>query len=355
MRLILKKLTYMLIGLTYDLRDEYLKMGFSDIETAEFDREDTISSIETALSELGYFTDRIGHIKNLVSRLYRGDRWDLVFNISEGMFGEGREAQVPALLDAYRIPYVFSGPLVMALTLNKALTKVVVKDAGVATPEHFVVYKKSDIAKVNLPFPLFVKPVAEGTGKGIDPDSVISGRQQLEYKCGELLERYQQPVLVETYLSGREFTAGIVGTGEKARCIGVIEIILKENAEQGVYSYVNKEECEERIIYSLTDQDAVEACSELALKAWKCLRAEDGGRVDIRFDHLGNPHFLEINPLAGMHPEHSDLPILAGLHGIPYLRLMQMIMDSAVRKVKHAAHERFTPDDQFDLQGIVPG
>lgn len=329
----------MIIGLTYDLRDEYLQMGFSEDETAEFDREDTISSIENTLAELGYQTDRIGHIKNLVSRLNQGDRWDLVFNIAEGMYGAGREAQVPALLDAYRIPYVFSGPLVLALTLDKALTKIVVKDAGVATPDHAVVHNRADIQKVKLPYPLFVKPLAEGTGKGIDPDSVIFNPEQLEKKCTELLDKYLQPVLVETYLSGREFTAGIVGTGEEARCIGVIEIILKDNAEKGVYSYVNKEECEERIIYSLCDQDAVDVCSALALQAWKCLQAEDGGRVDIRFDHKGNPHFLEINPLAGMHPEHSDLPILAGLYGIPYLELMRMIMDSAVRKIKYAIYE----------------
>jgi D-alanine-D-alanine ligase len=328
----------MIIGLTYDLRDEYLKMGFSEDETAEFDREDTISSIENTLAELGYRTDRIGHIKNLVGRLNQGDRWDLVFNIAEGLYGSGREAQVPALLDAYRIPYVFSGPLVLALTLDKALTKIVVKAAGVATPGHTVVYEKSDIGKVKLPYPLFVKPLAEGTGKGIDAESVITGPVQLEKRCLELLDRYHQPVLVETYLNGREFTAGIVGTGREARCIGVIEVILKDNAEKGVYSYINKEECEERIIYSLTDQAAVDACSALALQAWKCLRAEDGGRVDIRFDHRGKPHFLEINPLAGMHPEHSDLPILAGLYGIPYRELMQMIMDSAVKKVKHALY-----------------
>ena len=109
----------MLIGLTYDLRDEYLQMGFTEDETAEFDREDTISSIENTL----------------VSRLNQGDRWDLVFNIAEGMYGAGREAQVPALLDAYKIPYVFSGPLLLALTLDKALTKIIVRDAGVTTPD----------------------------------------------------------------------------------------------------------------------------------------------------------------------------------------------------------------------------
>ena len=328
----------MIVGLTYDLRDEYLKMGFSEEETAEFDREDTIQSIENTLAELGYQTDRIGHIQNLVNRLARTDRWDLVFNIAEGLYGYGREAQVPALLDAYRIPYVFSGPLILALTLDKAMTKVIVKDAGIATPEHAVVYKEEDARNIHLSYPLFAKPLAEGTGKGINPDSVILDQNQLIRVCRYLLDRYQQPVLIETYLSGREFTAGIVGTGDQAKCIGVIEILLKDNAEQNVYSYVNKEECEERIIYSLTDQEAVESCTALALKAWKILRAEDGGRVDIRFDSRGIPHFLEINPLAGMHPLHSDLPILAGLYGISYPELIKMIMDSAIQKVKSPMH-----------------
>ena len=335
------------IGLTYDLRDEYLAMGFTEEETAEFDREGTIVAIETTLESLGYRTDRIGHIWNLVRRLERGDRWDMVFNIAEGLYGAGREAQVPALLDAYRIPYVFSGPLILALTLDKAMTKVIVKDAGIATPEHRVVYHPRDIAKIDLPCPLFVKPLAEGTGKGIDPRSVIRDQEQLYEVCRLLLSRYNQPVLVETHLGGREFTAGIVGTGDRARCVGVIEIILKDNAEEGVYSYVNKEECEERIIYSLTDPAAVEVCADMALKVWKTLRCEDAGRVDIRFDEDGKAYFLEVNPLAGLHPEHSDLPILAKLHGTGYRELMKMIMDSAVLKLKQTVHETGTPVDQY--------
>lgn len=339
----------MLIGLTYDLRDEYLRMGYSEEDTAEFDREDTVISIENVLASLGYQTDRIGHIMNLVQRLSKGDRWDMVFNIAEGLYGSGREAQVPALLDAYLIPYVFSGPLVLAVTLDKAMTKVIMKDAGVATPEHTVVYSADDIRQINLPLPLFAKPLAEGTGKGINPDSVITSYEQLDRICRNLLVQYRQPVLVEKYLSGREFTAGIVGTGDKARCIGVMEIILKDNAEKGVYSYVNKEECEERIIYTLTDQEAVDACSALALKAWKAIHAEDAGRVDIRFDEHGKAHFLEVNPLAGIHPEHSDLPILAGLNGIPYLSLMKMIMDSAMEKISNRNHVRNTAADKSNV------
>jgi D-alanine-D-alanine ligase len=332
----------MIVGLTYDLRDEYLKMGYGEEETGEFDRLDTIESIEKTLHKLGYETNRIGHIKNLVHRLCKGDRWDLVFNIAEGMYGSGREAQVPALLDAYQIPYVFSGPLVLAVTLDKAWTKEIVRNAGVPTPDYFVVEKPADIKKINLPFPLFAKPLAEGTGKGINSSSVIKDKTHLEKLCLQLMEKFKQPVIVERYLSGREFTAGIVGTGDQARCIGVMEIILKENAEENVYSYVNKEECEERIIYSLTDPAAVEACSSLALKVWKAIRGEDGGRVDIRFDDKGIANFLEVNPLAGIHPEHSDLPILSKLNGIAYDKLMKMIMDSAVKKVRQIKNEKST-------------
>jgi D-alanine-D-alanine ligase len=124
----------MRVGLTYDLRDAYLQAGYSEIETAELDRIDTIDSIEKALCNLGYVVERIGHLKQLAARLVAGDRWDLVFNICEGMHGIGREAQVPALLDAYQIPYVFSDTMVCALTLHKGMTKDVVRAAGVATP-----------------------------------------------------------------------------------------------------------------------------------------------------------------------------------------------------------------------------
>lgn len=333
----------MIIGITYDLRDEYLQMGYTEEETGEFDRVDTIEAIETTLHSLGYETNRIGHVRNLVSRLSHGDRWDLVFNIAEGLFGSGREAQVPALLDAYQIPYVFSGPLVLALTLDKAWTKVIVREAGVPTPDFSIVEKPEDIQKIDLPFPLFAKPLAEGTGLGINSDSVIHDPAHLEKRCNYLLKKYHQPVLVERFLNGREFTAGIVGTGDDARCIGVIEIILKPNAEENVYSFVNKEECEERVIYALTDAAAVKVCTPLAMKAWRAVRGEDAGRVDIRFDDKGKPHFLEINPLSGIHPEHSDLPILAKLHGIEYRELMEMIMNSAVQKVRSNRYEKSFP------------
>lgn len=320
-------------GLTYDLRSDYLRMGYSEEETAEFDRDDTIDAIESTLRSLGYETDRIGNIKELAGRLVKGDRWDIVFNICEGMFGAGREAQVPALLDAWQIPYVFSDPLVLSLTLNKALTKMVVRDAGLATPDFSVVNRVEDIAAIDLRFPLFAKPLAEGTGKGIDARSVINTKEELQKVCTDLLIRYNQPVLVERFLSGREFTVGIVGTGADSRITGVMEIFLKSEAEANVYSYVNKEECEELVEYKLATDSVADECARLAISVWKLLNCQDGGRIDIRCDENGIPGFIEINPLAGIHPEHSDLPILSALNGISYRELIEMIMQSAIKKI----------------------
>src|SRR5512136_3438123 len=135
----------MKVGITYDLRDDYLKEGYNYEETAEFDRVDTIEGIEEALTALGYTADRIGNVKQLVTRLAAGDRWDLVFNIAEGMYGIGREAVVPALLDAYRIPYTFSDPLVLALTLHKGITKQIVRALGLPTADFAVVSRPEDI------------------------------------------------------------------------------------------------------------------------------------------------------------------------------------------------------------------
>lgn len=323
----------MIIGLTYDLRQEYLDAGYSEEQTAEFDRADTIDAIEQALIAMGHETRRIGNVKSLVKRLADGERWDMVFNICEGMFGLGREAQVPALLDAYEIPYTFSGPLVLALSLDKALTKRVLRTMGVATPDFAVVTIPEDIAAVDLPFPLFAKPLAEGTGLGIDAKSKIDSPKQLAAVCRELLEKFKQPVLVETYLPGREFTIGIVGSGNAAEAVGVMEVFLRPEAEANAYSYVNKEKCEELVQYAIAPEDAAGPCRDLALRAWRGLGCLDGGRIDVKIDRNGVVNFIEVNPLAGLHPEHSDLPIICTLVGIPYQTLMERIIASASARI----------------------
>jgi D-alanine-D-alanine ligase len=333
------------VGLTYDLRAEYLAAGYGEQETAEFDRPDTVEAIEGTLRELGYQTDRIGHVRQLVTRLARGDRWDIVFNIAEGLHGVAREAQVPAILEAYDIPCTFSDPLVLALSLHKALTKRVLRDLGVRTTDFSLVESLTDVDRVDLPFPLFVKPVAEGTAKGIDGDSKVTSRDELARVCGRLLTTYRQPALVETYLPGREFTVGITGTGDQAVAIGTLEVVLLPQAQPHSYTYVNKEQCEELCQFPLAPPDWAAPAEELALAAWRGLGCRDAGRVDLRADTRGQLHVMELNPLPGLHPVHSDLPILCNAAGLPYRELIRRIMDSACQRL---------PETEKGVRNLLP-
>jgi D-alanine-D-alanine ligase and related ATP-grasp enzymes len=322
----------LIIGITYDLRDDYLKEGYGLEETAEFDLPDTIEAIEKVILDNGFQADRIGNVKALTRRLTADNRWDLVFNIAEGMYGFGREAQIPALLDAYNIPYTFSDPLGHTLSLHKGITKHVLRDLGIPTPDFAVINSDAEIDTVNLPFPLFAKPVAEGTSKGITALSKITNREELHRVCKYILKTFKQPALIETYLPGREFTVGILGTGKDAKVLGVIEVILKPTAEKNAYSYENKEHYENLVQYLLVDDDEAKKAREIALKAWRYLDLKDAGRVDLRSDAHGATHFIEVNSLAGLNPKRSDLPILCNLLGMSYHLLISSIIESALRR-----------------------
>jgi D-alanine-D-alanine ligase len=320
------------IGLTYDLRSEYIAMGYSEDETAEFDREETILAIETTLQSLGFKTDRIGHAGQLMKRLSQGNSWDLVFNIVEGLYGFGREALVPALLDAHRIPYTFSDPMVLALTLHKAMTKRVIRDLGIPTPDFVLVETEDDIEQVHLPFPIFAKPVSEGTGKGISSASKTDNQTELSVVCRQLLAQFRQPVLLEKFLPGREFTVGIFKTGKEAKAIGIMEIFLKSEKDSVAYSLNNKEHYERFVEYRLVNDPTAEKAGEIALAAWRGLGCRDAGRVDLRVDDQGIPNFIEVNPLAGIRPVHSDLCILCDFVGISYTEMIKTIIDSAMAR-----------------------
>lgn len=323
----------MKIGLTYDLRQDYLDMGYGEEETAEFDKESTIEGIERALKILGYQTERVGHVKKLVELLAQGKKWDIVFNIAEGLYGIAREAQIPALLDAYQIPYVFSDAFTLAVTLDKGLTKTIIRDHGIPTADFFVLNSLDEVEKVNLPYPLFAKPIAEGTGKGITANSKISDKEELKEVCKDRLEKFKQPVLIETFLPGDEFTVGITGTGDEAKVVAVMEIILESNAEAEVYSYDNKENYEDRVSYRLATGETAAKCEKVALDAWRALKCRDGGRVDVRMDSNGIVNFIEVNPLAGLNYLTSDLPIMCGLKGKDFNDLIKDIMDSAIKRL----------------------
>ncbi|HIJ85977.1 MAG TPA: D-alanine--D-alanine ligase [Magnetococcales bacterium] len=318
----------MRVGFVYDLRDDYLREGFSAEEVVEFDTGDTLDHIEGALGRLGCEVERVGRGQQLARRLAQGKRWDLVLSIAEGMHGRSREAQVPAVLEMFGQPYLFSDPLTMALTLDKAMAKRVIHAAGIPTARWRVVSRPEEIENIDLPLPLFVKPLWEGTGKGCDLQSLVRDKAVLPGVIVAKLERFRQPVLVETFLSGREFTVGLIGNAPDIQPLGVMEICLNDQADAEVYTMTNKELSEARVEYRLVTDSLGERIVQLGREAFVALGCRDVARLDFRCDAAGNPHFLEANPLPGLHKTHSDLPIIAGLAGVGYDDLMGMILQA---------------------------
>jgi D-alanine-D-alanine ligase len=174
--------------------------------------------------------------------------------------------------------------------------------------------------------------VAEGTGKGISAASKIHDAGELRSVCRDLLARFKQAVLVETFLPGREFTVGVTGTGRESVALGVMEVLLRPAAEADAYSYHNKEYYESLVDYRLVTGLLADEVSKVALAAWRALGCRDGGRLDLRLDGGGTPHFIEVNPLAGLNPQRSDLAILCRLVGIGYGELIGRILAAAMER-----------------------
>jgi D-alanine-D-alanine ligase len=320
------------IALCYDLKSDYLAAGFAPEEVMELDEEETIAALEGALRQLGHHPERVGRGVELARRLAAGERWDLVFNFAEGVSGRSREAQVPAVCEMFDQPYTFSDPLTCAVTLDKSLAKRVVRDHGLPTAPFALVDGPEEAAAVDLPPPLFVKPVAEGSSKGVTRRSHARTREELVEICAELIAAFRQPVLVESFLPGREMTVGIVGNGRDARVLGVMEVAFRSGADPA-YTAHNKKEYATWIDYSLLDGEPLaQEARRLALADYEALGCRDLARVDIRCDAAGEPQFLEINPLPGLHPTYSDLPILADRAGITYADLLGQVVEASARR-----------------------
>ncbi len=319
----------MRVGFVYDAKEDYEALGVGAEETAEFDSAATIGGIEAALRRAGCEVVRVGRGQELARRLATGERFDLVFSIAEGLKGRSREAQVPALCELFDQPYAFSDPLTMAATLDKAVAKRLVRDAGVPTAAFAVLERASDARTAELRFPAFVKPLAEGTGKGCAGRSRVCNLGELEVEAGRLIAAFAQPVIVETYLPGREFTVGVLGTGAAAEIIAVMELIVGKAHEGGVYGFANKQSFGPHLDLQLADDAEARRAGELALAAYRALGCRDVGRVDLRSDAAGEPQFLEVNPIPGLTPGFSDLPMLTEMAGRSYDQLIRRILEEA--------------------------
>jgi len=321
------------IGLCYDSKEEYLAAGHSKLEVAEFDDEGVIAGLEENLTGLGHRVERVGRGRALAARFLAGKRWDLVFNVAEGLRGRARESQVPALCELFDQPYTFSDPVTCGLTLDKSLAKRIVRDAGLPTPGFIVVRSLTDIEFGLNGSPMFVKPLAEGSSKGVGAYSIVNNRKQLLKTCTRLLPDFPDGLLVEELLPGREVTVGIVGNAPRARVVAVMEVVWTERSEVDAYTQLNKDEYLDRMEYRLVvDEPLADEAARLAMDVVEVLGCRDAARVDLRCDAAGRLQFLEVNPLPGLHPVRSDLPIMARLAGISYDEILGGIVDAAKQR-----------------------
>ncbi len=318
------------LGLVYDCKEDHLESGAAPHEVMEFDSRETIDALAASLAALGHRVERVGRGLDLARRLAAGERWDLVFNIAEGSAGRSREAQVPALCELFAQPYTFSDPLTCALTLDKPLAKRVVRDCGLPTAPFAVIEDAAGIAGVDLAPPLFVKPAAEGSSKGISARSKVDSHAALAAAAAELLATFRQPLLVEPFLPGRELTVGVIGNGGAARTLAVMEVVFVAGDDREAYTALNKGDFEARVAYRLLDGEPLGVrAREVALGAYHALGCRDAARIDLRCDAAGEPQFLEANPLPGLNPHSGDLPIMSRLAGLSHADLLGRIVDAA--------------------------
>ncbi|MBM4308919.1 MAG: ATP-grasp domain-containing protein, partial [Deltaproteobacteria bacterium] len=246
-----------------------------------------------------------------------------------------RESHIPALLEFLNIPYTGSDPLTLALTLDKSMAKKVVQSEAIPTPGFKKVERMEDLNGLNLRYPLFVKLCYEGSSKGVRLDSKISNPATLGERVKWLLETYGTPVLVEEFVSGPEFTVGVLGNSDPI-VLGVMQIEIKGSSpDEAIYSLEVKREWEEKVCYHCPPPipgDLLKRIEEVALRAYRALDCRDVSRVDIRVGRDGVPYFLEVNPLPGLSPVYGDLPIMARRMGWEYSRLIRTIFHHALER-----------------------
>lgn len=300
----------------------------------ELDSEKTIAAMADALAAGGHQVRLIEADDHAPARL-AATRPDIVFNVAEGLRGESRESYIPAVCDALGLPYTGSGVLTLAVALDKAMAKRVFAFEGVRTAPFVVIQPGQEICAGDLRYPLFAKPLREGSSMGISERSRASTPEELREQVLAIHRGYRQPALVEEFLTGREFTVGILGN-QDVEFFPVMEINYQA-APQGhnIYSRHFKAEWSSWDYYHcpapVSDIERYRL-QETALAAYRAVGCRDLGRVDIRYDRDGLPCVMEINPIPGLSPGFSDYPRMAGLAGYTYPDLVQAILAEAVKR-----------------------
>lgn len=328
--------------------------GMSPDQWDDLDSEKTIASITKALEARGHSVTYLEGDGTLYNNLLKV-KPDICFNICEGHFGDAREAQVPAILEMLRIPYTGSKVLTLALSLDKPMTKRVLAYHKLPTPPFQTFERINEALDPDMVFPLFVKPSREGTGMGVSAESIVHNEEQLRTQLKRLFERYDQPVLAEHYIDGREVTVGVVGNlispvawrlpeNEEAPRISrgltffpPLEVDLSRypQEEAGIYTNRIKVDLVDDFYYlcpAPLEPEMVEELNWLTAATFRVTGCLDVARVDFRLDAHDNnkPYILEINPLPGLNEGYSDLCIEANAAGWSYEQLVNTILEEAL-------------------------
>jgi D-alanine-D-alanine ligase len=319
---------------------------------SEFDSEKTILAIASVLKENGHQVSLVEAAGNLFS-FFKENEVDFVFNIAEGTNGGSRESQVPAILDFLGIPYTGSSGLTLALALDKAMAKKIFRYESIPTPNFQLFVRGDEELNPSLKFPLIVKPNHEGSAKGILASNVVWENGRLYEEVRKIHSRYNQEVLVEEFIEGRELTVGIFGNGNP-QVLPILEIDFSNCKESGEYFYswrVKEFQGDEALHLNPTfhcpaklDNELTQRVQDVALKAHKALGCLDISRTDIRLDPKeGIPYVLEVNPLPGLDPDESNFTFIAKCAGISFKDLINTILENAIRRYQDESIGEMSP------------
>jgi len=330
----------MRIGLAYDLKDD-IEAGRDIPEDAleEYDSIKVVRSIARSLRALGHRTVYLGGGRKFLENVLKS-RVDFVFNIAEGRGSlRSREAQVPAVLEMLNIPYSGSDPLTLAITLDKPLAKQIVISAGVPTPPWIKISSSVELKAIrasDIPLPAFVKPAFEGSSKGIRLTSRVNKAGKARSTAKALMDKYEQPVLMEKYIEGEEVTVGITGNSPPS-IVGIMRVVPRKKFKTFVYSLEVKRDWRNLVDYECParlERSTLKRISDFSIKAYKALGCRDFARVDFRVAPDGTPYFLEVNPLPGLNPDSGDLPIMSYKMGWDYQRLIRTVFEAAMARYR---------------------
>lgn len=331
-----KKPHVLRVGLAYNLKRIVAKSEGDDDAEAEYDSPKTIAAIREAIASYGHEVVDLEATPELPVVLQTSNV-DVVFNLAEGMHGRNRESQVPAMLELLDIPYTGSDPATLSLTLDKALAKRIVRQAGILTPEFALMTTGKEKLPKGFRFPVIAKPIAEGSSKGVTGSSVAKDEAELRALVAQIVGRYRQPALVEEFMPGREFTVALLGES-RPRVLPPMEIVFLDETEQfPTYAFEHKLDWTQKVRYdapATVDSSLGKQIDRLAKSAFDALGCRDLARIDIRCDAAGRPNFIECNPLPGLTPGWSDMCLIATAAGMDYRTLIGEILAPSIRRFR---------------------